>query len=227
MTEKLPTIAVLGGTGAEGSGLAFRWARAGHRVIIGSRDRARAADAAAALGVEGVDGMDNEAAARACDIAVLTVPFAAQRQTLAEVRAELQGKILIDVTVPLAPPRVSRVQLPAEGSAAQLAQATLGDGVRVVSAFQSVSAHHLKDPDYSIVCDVLVCGDDNDAREATVALARAAGMNGIHAGPLANAAASEALTSVLIWINRRYKVPSAGIRITGLDDAGPEEGKTA
>ena len=218
MTSQLPTIAVLGGTGAEGSGLAFRWARAGYKVIIGSRDAARAEEAAAAVGEAGVSGADNETAARACDIAVLTVPFAAQRDTLAQVRAELQGKILIDVTVPLAPPRVSRVQLPAEGSAAQLAQSTLGDGVKVVSAFQSVSAHHLKDPDYKIDCDVLVCGDEKEAREATITLADAAGMTGIHAGPLANAAASEALTSVLIWINRRYKVPSAGIRITGLDD---------
>ncbi len=218
MTSQLPTIAVLGGTGAEGSGLAFRWARAGYKVIIGSRDAARAEEAAAAVGEAGMSGADNETAARACDIAVLTVPFAAQRDTLAQVRAELQGKILIDVTVPLAPPRVSRVQLPAEGSAAQLAQSTLGDGVKVVSAFQSVSAHHLKDPDYKIDCDVLVCGDEKEAREATITLADAAGMTGIHAGPLANAAASEALTSVLIWINRRYKVPSAGIRITGLDD---------
>ncbi|NQU70125.1 MAG: NADPH-dependent F420 reductase [Rhodospirillales bacterium] len=217
MTSKLPTIAVLGGTGAEGSGLAFRWARAGYKVIIGSRDASRAGEAAAAIDLAGVTGTDNESAARECDIAVLTVPFAAQRETLAQVRAELQGKILIDVTVPLAPPRVSRVQLPAEGSAAQLAQNTLGDGVEVVSAFQSVSAHHLKDPDYKIDCDVLVCGDGKEAREAAIVLAKAAGMNGIHAGPLANAAASEALTSVLIWINRRYKVPSAGIRITGLD----------
>ena len=218
MTSQLPTIAVLGGTGAEGSGLAFRWARAGYKVIIGSRDAARAEEAAAAVGEAGRSGADNETAARACDIAVLTVPFAAQRDTLAQVRAELQGKILIDVTVPLAPPRVSQVQLPAEGSAAQLAQSTLGDGVKVVSAFQSVSAHYLKDPDYKIDCDVLVCGDEKEAREATITLADAAGMTGIHAGPLANAAASEALTSVLIWINRRYKVPSAGIRITGLDD---------
>ncbi len=217
MTSKLPTIAVLGGTGAEGSGLAFRWARAGYKVIIGSRDASRAGEAAAAIDQTGITGADNETAARECDIAVLTVPFAAQRETLAQVRAELQGKILIDVTVPLAPPRVSRVQLPAEGSAAQLAQATLGDGVEVVSAFQSVSAHHLKDPDYKIDCDVLVCGDGKEAREAAIVLVEAAGMNGIHAGPLANAAASEALTSVLIWINRRYKVPSAGIRITGLD----------
>lgn len=218
MTSKLPTIAVLGGTGAEGSGLAFRWARAGYKVIIGSRNASRAVEAAAEVNESGVTGTDNESAARACDIAVLTVPFAAQRDTLAAVRAELQGKVLVDVTVPLAPPRVSRVQLPAEGSAAQLAQATLGDSVSVVSAFQSVSAHHLKDPDYEIDCDVLVCGDEKEAREQTITLVEAAGMNGVHAGPLANAAASEALTSVLIWINRRYKVPSAGIRITGLDE---------
>ncbi len=219
MSAKLPVIAVLGGTGAEGSGLAFRWARAGHRVIIGSRDAARAREAASEIDADGIEGMNNEDAAEACDIAVLTVPFSAQRDTLAAVRSFLQGKILVDVTVPLAPPKVSRVQLPAEGSAAQLAQSTLGDGVRVVSALQSVSAHHLGDPDHRIDCDVLVCGDDKDSREAVVALVEAAGMRGIHAGPLANAAASEALTSVLIWINRRYKVPGAGIRITGL----PEE----
>ena len=218
MTSELPTIAVLGGTGAVGSGLAFRWARAGYKVIIGSRNASRAEEAADAIDENGVTGADNETAARACDIAVLTVPFAAQRDTLAAVRAELQGKILIDVTVPLAPPRVSRVQLPAEGSAAQLAQSTLGDGVKVVSAFQSVSAHHLRDPEYDIDCDVLVCGDEKEAREATIVLIEAAGMKGIHAGLLANAAASEALTSVLIWINRRYKVPSAGIRITGLGE---------
>jgi len=218
MTTKLPTIAVLGGTGAEGSGLAFRWARAGYKVILGSRDASRAQEAASALDEQNITGADNESAARECDIAVLTVPFAAQRDTLAQVRAELQGKILIDVTVPLVPPRVSRVKLPAEGSAAQVAQAALGEGVQVVSAFQSVSAHHLKNPGHDINCDVLVCGDDKKARDAVVALVTAAGMNGIHAGPLANAAASEALTSVLIWINQRYKVPSAGIRITGLTD---------
>jgi len=118
--------------------------------------------------------------------------------------------------VPLVPPRVARVQLPPEGSAAQAAQLVLGDDIRVVSAFQSVSAHHLRDPDHEIDCDVLICGDDVEAREQVVRLAAAAGLRGLHAGVLANAAASEALTSVLIAMNRRYKVPSAGIRITGL-----------
>ena len=217
MSAEFATLAVLGGTGAEGAGLAFRWMRAGHPVIIGSRDPARAQATADELG-DGARGATNVDAARACDIAVLTVPFAAQKPTLADVKDALAGKILVDVTVPLVPPRVARVQLPPEGSAAQAAQLVLGDDVRVVSAFQSVSAHHLRDPDYRIDCDVLICGDDADAREQVVRLAAAAGMRGLHAGVLANAAASEALTSVLIAMNRRYKVPSAGIRITGLTE---------
>ena len=215
MSETLPTLAVLGGTGAEGAGLAFRWLRAGYPVIIGSRDAARARATAGELG-DGARGAANAEAAAACDIAVLTVPFAAQKPTLTDVKDALAGKILVDVTVPLVPPRVARVQLPPEGSAAQAAQAILGEDVRVVSAFQSVSAHHLRDPDYEIDCDVLISGDDVAARETVVQLAAAAGMRGLHAGVLANAAASEALTSVLIAMNRRYKVPSAGIRITGL-----------
>jgi len=217
MSTEFATIAVLGGTGAEGAGLAFRWMRAGHPVIIGSRDPARAQATADELG-DGARGATNIDAARACDIAVLTVPFAAQKPTLADVKDALAGKILVDVTVPLVPPRVARVQLPPEGSAAQAAQLVLGDDVRVVSAFQSVSAHHLRDPDYQIDCDVLICGDDPEAREQVVRLAAAAGMRGLHAGVLAIAAATEALTSVLIAMNRRYKVPSAGIRITGLTE---------
>jgi len=215
MSETLPTLAVLGGTGAEGAGLAFRWLRAGYPVIIGSRDAARARATAEELG-QGARGAINVEAARDADIAILTVPFAAQKATLTDVRAALAGKILVDVTVPLMPPRVARVQLPPEGSAAQAAQAVLGDDIRVVSAFHSVSAHHLRDPDHEIDCDVLISGDDAQARDQVVRLAAAAGMRGLHAGVLANSAASEALTSVLIAINRRYKVPSAGIRVTGL-----------
>jgi len=220
--SNLPKIAVLGGTGAEGSGLAYRWAHAGYTVVLGSRSAEKAADAASGLGAPRVNGTSNAAAAAACDIAVLTVPFTAQLATLAEVKVALAGKILIDVTVPLVPPKVSVVQLPPEGSAAARAQALLGNGVKVVAAFHNVSAHHLKDLGYKIDCDVLVCGDDAAARDETVRLIAAAGMRGIHAGTLANAAAAEAMTSVLIWINRRYKVPSAGIRITGLpkDPAG-------
>ena len=213
MTENLPVVAVIGGTGAEGAGLAARWARAGYRVIVGSRNTDNAVEAAAAIGAE---GMDNAAAVAACDIAVLTVPYSAQRATLTGLRDGLQGKILVDVTVPLVPPKVMRVQLPEEGCAALIAQAVLGDDVRVVSAFQNVSAGHLKDPDYVIDCDVLITGDDPEARAEVVKLATAAGLNGVEAGPLDNAVAAEAMTSLLIWMNRKYKSPGAGIRITAL-----------
>ena len=215
------SIAVLGGSGKEGSGLAFRWAHAGHHVTIGSRDAAKAAAAAAELdtllaGRATVKGTDNLSAARAAQLVVLAVPYAAQRETAMSVRDALEGKVLVDVTVPLAPPKVDRVQLPGAGSAVQQLQADLGAGVKVVSAFQNVSAVHLKDPSHPIDCDVLVCGDDADARELVVGLARDAGIAAWHAGVLANSAASEALTSVLIAINKRYKVPGSGIRITGL-----------
>lgn len=227
MNTSTATIAVLGGTGKEGSGLAFRWAHAGHRVVLGSRDATKAAAAAAELttllaGRATVEGMKNLAAASAAAIVVLAVPFAAQRSTALEVRSALDGKILVDVTVPLAPPKVDKVQLPEGGSAVERLQRELGAGVRVVSAFQNVSAVHLKDPGHPIDCDVLVCGDDADAREQVVLLAQAAGMVAWHAGSIANSAAAEALTSVLIAINKRYKVPGAGIRITGVPrpDAG-------
>ena len=225
-TEK-PVIAVLGGTGKEGSGLAFRWAHAGFTVIVGSRAAERSAAAAAELnrllaGRATLTGLSNLDAARAAAVVVLAVPYAAQRATAMEVKDALEGKILIDVTVPLAPPRVDRVQLPEGGSAVVRLQHELGAGVRVVSAFQNVSAAHLKDLDHRIDCDVLVCGDDADAREQAVQLAVAAGMVAWHAGALANSAASEALTSVLIAINKRYKVPGSGIRITGVPRQDPD-----
>jgi NADPH-dependent F420 reductase len=217
-------IAVVGGTGAEGGGLALRWALAGHRVVIGSRDaeRARAAAAALAAGAPHaagkllLDGAASAEAARGAQVVVLTVPYAAQLDTVRALRAKLEGKILIDVTVPLVPPKVSRVQLPEEDSCVVRVQRELGAGVRVVSAFQNVSAHKLKDPQQSIACDVLVCSDHAEARRAVVELARDAGLRGIDAGPLANSVAAEALTSLLIWINRTYKVPDAGVAITGL-----------
>ena len=214
------TIAVLGGTGREGSGLALRWARAGHRVIIGSRSVERAGETAASINTRiskpNAEGADNLAAARAADIVVLTVPYAAQLATLQEVKAALAGKILIDVTVPLVPPQVSRVQLPDAGSAVARAQALLGESVRVVSAFQNVSAELLAEIGKPVDCDVLVCGDDRDARSQVIALAEDAGMRAFHAGPLVNSAVAEALTSVLITINRQYKVKHSGITITGL-----------
>ena len=220
MTEPRHTIAILGGSGHEGGGLALRWANAGHRVIVGSRSPEKAKAAAdelnRVLGSTLVSWQENKAAAQAATIVVLTVPFAAQRATVEDVRENLAGKILIDATVPLVPPKVARVQLPAGGSAVALIQALLGEDVRVVSAFQNVSAHHLKDLGCDIDCDVLVCGDDMAAREVVVQLAADIGIRGVHAGPICNSAAAEALTSLLIAINVRYKIPGAGIRITGL-----------
>ena len=218
MTPALPVIGILGGTGTLGKGLATRWAAAGYPLVIGSREAAKAEAAAGSIsagaGALAVRGMDNLAAAQVAEIAVITLPFATRLPILREVRSALSGKILVDTTVPLVPPKVATVQLPAEGSAAVAAQRLLGPAVRVVSAFQNVAAHKLQTGE-PIDCDVLVCGDDRAAREAVIGLAAAIGLRGIDAGPLANSAAAEALTSVLIGINRRYKVDGAGIRITG------------
>lgn len=214
------TIAVLGGTGAEGSGLAYRWAHAGIDVVIGSRDATKAAAAAeeinALLGRRAVTAAANADAAKRSDIVVLAVPYAAQQATALSVAAELKGKILIDVTVPLVPPKVDRVQLPGGRSAVEQLAEKLGPEVTVVAAFQNVGAHHLRDISHRIDCDVLICGDSKSARETAIALSAAAGLQGIHAGGLVNAVAVEAMTSVLIAVNKAYKAKAAGIRITGL-----------
>jgi len=217
-------IAIIGGTGNLGLGLARRWALAGEDVIIGSRDADRAIGTAAELAevAQGrgrsarVRGATNLEAARAADVIVLTVPFSHQATTLQEIAPALVGKLLIDTTVPLVPPAVARVQLPAEGAAALIAQKIVGDDVRVVSAFQNVAAHHLQS-DADLDCDVLVSGNDKEARALVIGLVEASGMRGFHAGSLANSAAAEALTSLLIFINKTYKC-HAGIRITGLDE---------
>jgi NADPH-dependent F420 reductase len=218
-------IGVLGGTGQEGNGLAFRWALKGHEVIIGSRSAAKAASSAAALnellaGRGTVRSGSNRDAAEAASLVVLAVPYAAQTPTAEEVRDCLAGKILVDVTVPLAPPKVDRVQLPGGESAVVALQRRLGAEVRVVSAFQNVSAAHLKDLAHEIDCDVLVCSDDEAARETVIGLARDAGLRAWHAGVLANSVAAEALTSVLIAINKRYRIAGSGIRITGVPRQG-------
>ena len=232
-----PLIGIVGGTGDVGLGLARRWARAGYSVIIGSRRADSAAAAASALNqaaqTEGwarpgakataeaeakespaVRGLDNSAAAQRAELLVLTVPFAAQSATLKSIAAQAQGKILVDVTVPLAPPKVARVRLPAQGSAGQIAQSVLGEGVRVVSAVQNVAAAHLHS-DEPIACDVLVCGNDKAARQTVIELLADIGLRGLHAGLIDNAAAAEALTSVLINLNKRYKTHT-GIKITGI-----------
>lgn len=218
MSETKKTIAVLGGTGDLGRGLVLRWARAQHAIIVGSRLEERAVEAAreanALLGIDTIRGMENVAAAKAADIVALTVPYANHAAMIGMLHAAVQGKILIDVTVPLRPPKVRTVQLPQAGSAAKEAQAALGENVHVVSAFQNVSAVHLQDLDHAIDCDVLVCGNEVSACEEVMALAESAGMAAWHAGQIENSAISESLTSGLIFINKKYNIDGAGIRIT-------------
>jgi NADPH-dependent F420 reductase len=206
-------IAVIGGTGNLGSALAWRLARAGRDVVIGSRTAESAQAKAAELG-HGLTGMANADAAKAADIVFVTVPFAAQAATLEDIKPHVAGKIVVDTTVPLVPPKVMRVQLPPEGSAAVKAAAILGDDVRMVSGFHNVAGHKLAQ-DVDVECDILVFGDEKAARAEIVALADAIGLRGIHAGALVNAAAAEAMTSLLIFINKTYQVDGAGIRITG------------
>jgi NADPH-dependent F420 reductase len=213
-----PIVGIVGGTGALGSALGVRWARAGCSVILGSRTAEKAQEVAKEIttrGVPNLSGASNAQAARGAQLVVVTVPWIAQEATLSEIRGEVQGKIVVDTTVPLVPPKVMRVELPSEGSAAVRAQRLLGEGVRMVSAFHNVAAQKLATVD-SIDCDVLVFGDDKEARDSVIELAAAAGLRGLHGGALANSSAAEALTSVLIFINRRYGVKGAGIRITGL-----------
>jgi NADPH-dependent F420 reductase len=208
------TIAILGGTGDLGSGLAKCWLAAGYDVVIGSRSAEKAQAFAKELGGS-ARGESNLASAKAAEIVVVAVPFSNHEATLREIRDAVQGKIVVDAVVPLVPPKVSTVQLPAEGSAAQIAQNLLGEGVRVVSAFHNVGAAKLH-AGGRVDCDVLVFGNDKEARETVITLAQKVATGGVDGGVLANSAAAEALTSVLIGINRRYKVPGAGIRITGL-----------
>jgi 8-hydroxy-5-deazaflavin:NADPH oxidoreductase len=206
-------IAVIGGTGNLGSALAWRLARAGHAVVIGSRTAESAAAKAEELG-HGLTGMSNADAAQASDIVFVTVPFAAQASTLEDIKPHVAGKIVVDTTVPLVPPKVMRVQLPPEGSAAAKAESILGEGVRVVAGFHNVAAHKLAQ-DVDVDCDILVFGDEKAARAEIVALADEIGLRGVHGGALVNAAAAEAMTSLLIFINKNYQVDGAGIRITG------------
>ncbi|MDO9129862.1 MAG: NADPH-dependent F420 reductase [Anaerolineales bacterium] len=219
-TPLLLTLAVLGGTGKEGKGLAYRWAGAGYRVLIGSRTPEKAQTAAQELtdllgGNAIIEGMSNLEVAQQADIVALTVPYAAHRETLESVKDALQGKILIDVTVPLVPPKVTTVQMPAAGSAAQEARQILGEGVEVVAAFQNISHEHLLH-DEEIYCDVLVCGTSKEARAEVLKLVEAAGLTGWDAGPIENAMVIEGLTSLLIHINKQYGSTQAGIRITGV-----------
>lgn len=220
--QNIETIAIIGGTGALGTGLARRWARAGYTIVIGSRTQTKADAAAdelrAAVPGAKVAGQTNAAAAGSGDLVVLTVPFAHQRPTLEDIRDGLAGKILVDTTVPLVPPKVARVQLPDSGCAAALSRQIVGEDVHVVSAFHNVAAD-LMESDADMECDVLVAGDQVAARELVIRLAEQAGFKAWHAGPLVNSAAMEALTSVLIFMNKRYPGSHAGIRMTGVAGA--------
>ncbi len=221
MSDEIPTIAILGGTGNLGLALAWRWARAGYPVSIGSRSEEKARDAADRLnertGRDNVNGCSHADAVRDADIVVLTVPYAAHESTLKTIKAHLSGQVLIDTTVPLRPPRVSVVQLPAEGTVAVHTQEYLGSGARVVAAFHNVAAS-LLDKEGDIDSDVLVTSDDDEAKAGVIALAKAAGCHALDAGALANAIVMESLTSLLIHLNRTYKSGHAGIRITGLNE---------
>jgi hypothetical protein len=217
---EIHTIAIAGGTGKEGKGLAYRWAKAGYQIIIGSRQAEKAQSAAADLnsllkGVLPVKGMVNPDAVSEADLVVLTVPFTAHRDTLLILKDALQGKILIDVTVPLVPPKVTRVQMPPAGSAAQEAREVLGEGVKVCAAFQNISYEHLLN-DEDISCDVLVTGVDKESRAIVLKLVSDAGMIGWDAGVLENSVVVEGMTSILIGINKQYGVHDAGIQITGV-----------
>ncbi|MGH9693961.1 MAG: NADPH-dependent F420 reductase [Bryobacteraceae bacterium] len=213
-----PIIALLGGTGDLGSGITQILAVAGYRVLIGSRakDKARLAaqEMAAKIGAP-VEGDDNRGAAGSADIVILCVPYANHDAIVEEIKPVMAGKILVDAVVPLVPPKVSLVQLPAAGSPALVAQRILGPEVRVAAAFHNVGAKKLHGGERAD-CDVLVFADDVAVRQQIVELANLIATRGVEAGALANAVAAEALTSVLIAINRRYKIPGAGIRITGL-----------
>lgn len=212
-------IAIVGGTGKEGQGMAARWARAGHRVCIGSRDAERARNAAAELGAKtGVElrGGDNAWAVEQAEVVVLSVPYAAHAETLRSLAAALAGKIVVDITVPLRPPAVTRVNLP-EGKAAALeAQALLGAEAKLVAALHHVSATHLAELDHALDCDVLACSDDKQALGVVLGLIGDLGARGFDAGPLSNAVALESLTPVLLHLGRKYKRSGVGIRFTGL-----------
>ncbi len=212
-------VGVVGGTGKEGRGLAVRWAMAGHHVTIGSRDAERGASKATELSAKhgvALAGGDNKAAIADADIVVLSVPHSAHRATLEQLKRELAGKVIIDLTVPLSPPKVFEVHLPESQAAALETREILGAGAKVTAALHHVSSVHLNATEHDLPTDVMVCGDHDDAKAAAMALIGDLGVRAIDAGPLCNAIALESLTPVLIYINKRYKSRSAGIRITGI-----------
>ncbi|NTW45032.1 MAG: NADPH-dependent F420 reductase [Anaerolineaceae bacterium] len=217
----------MGGTGKEGKGLAFRWARAGFEILIGSRQIEKAQLAAEEVNnllggsATKVIGLDNLKAAKNGDIVVLTVPFSAHQSMVVDIASAIKNKILIDVTVPLVPPKVTKVQMPIAGSAAQEAKLLVDETTEVVAAFQNISYERLMH-DIDIDCDVLVTGSSKAARIEVLTLVEMAGMTGWDAGPIENSVVVEGLTSILIGLNKEFGSTSAGIKITGIsrDHAG-------
>ena len=216
----MASIAVIGGTGDLGRGIVRRLAKAGHDVTIGSRSAEKAKAAAEEMADLGLTlgHAANEDAAAGKDIVIVTVPYSSQASTLTLIRDKVGDAIVVDTTVPLVPPKVMRVQLPAAGCAALEAREILGEDARFVTAFHNVSAHHL-DSDHAIDCDVLVFSDDIEARKTVVDLCPGMGIRGLSGGSLANSASAEALTSILIYMNKTYKADGAGIRFTNLTEA--------
>jgi len=213
-------IAIVGGTGEQGPGLALRWALAGEEVVIGSRSQERAEKVAAELngelGQDRIRGLENARAAEAAEVVVLTVPYSAHLSTIESVRSQVQDKIFVDVSVPLDPEYPRRMKMPPAGSATEEAQAALGPSTRVVAAFQNIAAHLLRDPTHAIDCDVLVCGNDLEAKKTVMSLVGKMGLQAYDAGPAESARVIEGLTSILIRLNIRHKVKGAGIRLAGL-----------
>ncbi|MCH7587911.1 MAG: NADPH-dependent F420 reductase [Chloroflexi bacterium] len=213
------TIAILGGTGNQGPGLALRWANAGYRIIIGSRQEKRAQATAdelnEKLGSTFIRGMRNEDAAKNANICVLTVVATAHQEVLENLKDALQGKILIDVTAKVVFPNAD---VPSPPSAARVAQNILGDGVRVVAAFQNVPSHMLAlDLDEPLDLDVLVFAENAETANEAMMLSDAGGMNAYYAGGLDKAIVVEGITAVLVELNRRYGSKDGAIKITGIE----------
>ena len=216
-------IAILGGTGKEGAGLGLRWAQAGHEIVIGSRDAARAAAKAGELAAQApgarVEGMSNRDAAAAADVVVLALPAAGLQTTLPEVKDGCRGKVVVSTVVPLTFGGGRLFTPPPQGSSAEEAQEILGPEIRLVAAFHHIAAHELSATDHTIACDLLLCGGDAEAKKTVAELGASMGLRAIDVGPLTNAGPVEGLTAVLATVNRRYKLKNSGIQITGLGES--------
>ncbi|MFQ6090694.1 MAG: NADPH-dependent F420 reductase [Candidatus Bipolaricaulia bacterium] len=219
-------IAIIGGTGRQGFGLALRLVQSGAEVIIGSRNEKKARRRAQELverfnlqeaqAEESVSGLANRAAAKEADIVFMTVPYPAGKEIARSLKDVLKGKVLVDSSVPLKSFKPPEVEMPPEGSAAEEIQALLGDEVKVVGAFKTISAHALSNLEHRITSDVLICGDDQEAKDGVREICEGLGLRAFDAGGLRSARAIERLSALLIGLNQRYKRKAIGIRLTGV-----------